>query len=347
MLFAALALAAPPVADARITRIEIDTARSQSPTFGGYSWPKRRAVREDRRQGVRRGQPARPAERGHRRHRVRAAQRPRQGRVRVQLLHPEADRSYQGRGQDDVRAAQPRRQDLDRLRPRQRRRRRPGSITDPTVLANSFLMPRGYTIVWSGWEDLGPLANFGTAQTRRSRFADRQESDGSTITGPSYEYIVVGNARRSSFTLSYPAATLDKTTATLTHRVHLDDAPQVVPASGWNYNATGTAISLAGGNFVANDIYEFSYTAKDPKVNGLGFAAVRDWMEFLRYEARDDHGNAQSAGRHIKRDLHRNLVAARTYAQRLPEPRLQRRPKAAGRSSTATCSGSRRATAST
>jgi len=26
-------------ADARITRIEIDTARSQSPTFGGFSWP--------------------------------------------------------------------------------------------------------------------------------------------------------------------------------------------------------------------------------------------------------------------------------------------------------------------
>src|SRR5215467_9834661 len=28
----------------------------------------------------------------------------------------------------------------------------PGSITDPAILANSFLMPRGYTIVWSGWD---------------------------------------------------------------------------------------------------------------------------------------------------------------------------------------------------
>ena len=34
---AALFTASP--ADARITRIEIDTARSQSPTFGGFSWP--------------------------------------------------------------------------------------------------------------------------------------------------------------------------------------------------------------------------------------------------------------------------------------------------------------------
>ena len=34
---AALFTASP--ADARITRIEIDAARSQSPTFGGFSWP--------------------------------------------------------------------------------------------------------------------------------------------------------------------------------------------------------------------------------------------------------------------------------------------------------------------
>jgi hypothetical protein len=56
------------------------------------------------------------------------------------------------------------------------------------------------------------------------------------------------------------------------------------------HNATGTAISLVGTNFTANDIYEFSYTAKDPTVNGLGFAAVRDWNAWLRYETADDSG---------------------------------------------------------
>src|SRR5207302_1631863 len=30
---------AAPAAEARITRVEIDAARSQSPTFGGYAWP--------------------------------------------------------------------------------------------------------------------------------------------------------------------------------------------------------------------------------------------------------------------------------------------------------------------
>ena len=58
------------------------------------------------------------------------------------------------------------------------------------------------------------------------------------------------------------------------------------------YNADGTAHLAADGrhDFVANDIYEFSYTAKDPTVNGVGFAAVRDWNASLRYATQDDFG---------------------------------------------------------
>src|SRR5262249_54243803 len=109
--------------------------------------------------------------------------------------------------------------------------------------------------------------------------------DGSTITGPAYEYIVTGGA--ASVSLSYPAFdTTDKTTAKLTHRALLDGPQTTVPAASWSYNAAGTAISLTGG-FVPNDIYEFSYTAMDPTIAGLGFAAVRDWMSWLRYETQD------------------------------------------------------------
>jgi len=170
----------------------------------------------------------------------------------------------------------------------------PATITDPTVLANSFLMPRGYTLVWSGWEPLGSLSSL----TAVAALPVAKNSDGSTITGPAYEYVVSSAA---SFTLAYAAATLDKSRATLTHRVHLTDAPQVVPADQWNYNAAGTAISLVGGNFVANDIYEFSYTAKDPWVAGLGFAAVRDWNSFIKYETADDAGNPNPLANYITR----------------------------------------------
>jgi len=310
LLAAAVAAAfAAPLAEARITKIEIDQARSQSPTFGGYSWPG--VGQYEKVVGIAYGE-VNPHDRQNRVI-VDIEFAPRNARGNVEyafnfyILKPidlkkGADRMmYEPPNRGGKTWAALGRVAVD-----------PGgngddpgsAITNPTVLANSFLMPRGYTISWSGWEDLDTLDNpdfNATASFPIATFRPTAANPTGTITGPSYEYIVVGNATTSSVALSYPAATLDKTKATLTHRVHLNDAPQVVPASGWNYNADGTAISLVGGNFVANDIYEFAYTAKDPKVNGLGFAAVRDWMEFLRYERRDDHGNANPLARHIKR----------------------------------------------
>ena len=173
------------------------------------------------------------------------------------------------------------------------------SITNPTVLMNSFLMPRGYTMVWSGWEPLVPLANLGTSTTAAVALPVAKQSDGSVVTGPAYEYFASGGA---TLPLSYPAATLDTTKATLTHRIHMDDAAQTM--ANWTYNATGTAISLTsppGATFTANDIYEFSYTAKDPTVAGLGFAAVRDLNSWLRYATADDSGHANPLANYITR----------------------------------------------
>jgi Alpha/beta hydrolase domain len=182
----------------------------------------------------------------------------------------------------------------------------PATITDPTILANSFLMPRGYTLVWSGWEPLVPLANLGTnllasAALPIAKVPPTAANPTGTITGPAYEYIVSSG---TSFALDYPAATSDKNAATLTHRVHMNDIPEVIPASGWEYtDASLTAIRLlpAGTAFVANDIYEFSYTAKDPTVAGLGFAAVRDWNSWLRYATQDDSGTPNPLANYIKR----------------------------------------------
>jgi Alpha/beta hydrolase domain len=187
----------------------------------------------------------------------------------------------------------------------------PATITDPTILANSFLMPRGYTLVWSGWEPLVPLANLGTSLTAAvalpiAKFSPTAANPTGTITGPAYEYIVVGNSTTTSFTLSYPPFdSTDKTTARLTHRVHLDDVPVPIPSTGWEYTTVSgqPAIRLlpAGTTFVANDIYEFSYTAKDPTVAGLGFAAVRDWNSWLRYATQDDIGTPNPLANYITR----------------------------------------------
>src|SRR5206468_553498 len=98
--------------------------------------------------------------------------------------------------------------------------------------------------------------------------------DGSSITGPNYEYIVFDNATTTSYTLSYKTASTDKSKATLTVRDHLTDTPTVVPATGWEY-ASDNSIRLlpAGTAFKQSAIYEFTYTAIDPVVAGIGIAA--------------------------------------------------------------------------
>ena len=174
----------------------------------------------------------------------------------------------------------------------------PGAEKDPVKLANTFLLPRGYTMVWSGWDASAGTddGNYNTTIT----LPVAKNPDGSAITGPSYEYIVSGAA---AYELNYPAATVDQSKAKLTHRVHLDDVPQVVPASGWAYDAEGTSIHLLpqGTRFTQGDIYELSYTAKDPTVNGVGFAAVRDFNAFLRYDKADEGGTANPMAGDITR----------------------------------------------
>ncbi|MGZ5035662.1 MAG: alpha/beta hydrolase domain-containing protein [Usitatibacter sp.] len=165
---------------------------------------------------------------------------------------------------------------------------------DPAASTNplqTFLAPRGYTMVWSGWDAAAGTDNSNFVTTITLPVA--KNADGTSITGPAYEYIVMGNATTTSYTLTYAAASADQTKGTLTWRKHLDDVPQVIAASGWAYtDATNSAIKLTTGPFNANDIYEFSYTAKDPTVNGLGFAAVRDFNSFLRFATKDDSGTA-------------------------------------------------------
>src|SRR5262245_28038564 len=291
-IVAALLLVAASAADARITKLTI--VAKESPTFGGHTFPGVGQYEKVRRQAYGELDPNDPKNAVI----VDIKLAPRNARGKVEyavdfyILKP-IDLS---KGIHKVMYEPPNRgRKTHASLNRGAGSNDPGSVTNPQELANLFLPPRGYTMVWSGWDFSAGTdsANYTTTIT----LPVAKNPDGTPITGPSYEYIVTGDA---SYDLNYVAATLDKSKATLTHRVHLDDVPQVIPASGWNYNASGTGISLASGNFIANDIYEFSYTAKDPTVNGLGFAAVRDFVAWLRYEALDDEHNANPLASHIK-----------------------------------------------
>ena len=266
-------------ADARITKIQVTT--TESPTFGGYSWPGVGQYEKIAGKAFGEVNPSDPKNAVI----VDIALAPRNANGNVEyafdfyILKP-IDLT---KGAHKVMYEPPNRggktwNGLGRVTSGPGGTNDPGSIVDPKVLANAFFMPRGYTMVWSGWDKAAGTnnANFNSTIT----LPVATNADGSPITGPAYEYIVLGGG--TTYTLNYPAADpTDKTTAKLTHRIHLDDVAQTVPAANWSYNATGTVITLSGG-FVPQDIYEFTYTAKNPTVNGLGFAAVRDWNSWLR-----------------------------------------------------------------
>jgi len=160
-------------------------------------------------------------------------------------------------------------------------------------------MTQGYSVLASGWDiTVGQgVSGFGvTVPAAKNR-------DGSTITGPALEEFDIDVTKNppASESLSYAAATADKSTALLTVRANFADQPIVMPASSWDYtDATLTAIKLNPPGtkfgdpafFGPSGLYEFSYIAKDPLVAALGFAALRDLAAFLRDAKTDDKGNA-------------------------------------------------------
>jgi hypothetical protein len=163
-------------------------------------------------------------------------------------------------------------------------------LNDPTSAAdagNSFLMRHGYTIVVSGWDATAPPG--GGRKTIAVPVA--KNPDGSAIVGPALEEFVIDNSSTLTGPLTYPAASIDKSQATLTMRVRYEDPPALVPAANWEYvNARTIRLLPTGTPFQQGTLYEFTYPAKDPLVAGLGFAATRDLASFLHREATDDAG---------------------------------------------------------
>jgi len=171
--------------------------------------------------------------------------------------------------------------------------------TTTAPAGDGFLENQGYSIVWSGWQgDLVPApGQLGISVPVASN------PDGKPITGlVRSEFVTTGvpaapvttqnlTAGFSSNTPGYPAVDLDTTHATLTRRVHQADAKQAVPASDFAFADCASApfpgvpnpqkLCLKGG-FDTNQIYELYYTAMNPLVLGLGFAATRDLVSYLR-----------------------------------------------------------------
>jgi Alpha/beta hydrolase domain len=159
---------------------------------------------------------------------------------------------------------------------------------------NGFLMRQGYAVLESGWDFSAPRnGKLFTATVPVAR-----NPDGSTVTGRNTEEFVIDKAATpAQQRLNYPAASADKSKASLTVRKNYADTPVPVPSAEWDYvDAKLNAVKLISGNFGGpgsfgpTALYEFTYEARDPVVAGLGFAAIRDIATFLRNAETDDKG---------------------------------------------------------
>jgi hypothetical protein len=108
---------------------------------------------------------------------------------------------------------------------------------------------------------------------------------------------------RKTFRLAYEAATTDPAQARLTVRRNETDPRQEIPAGGWAYvNSREIRLLPEGTAPEPGSLYEFHYPATHPRVLGIGYAATRDLISFLRYESADAKGNpnpARAGIRHV------------------------------------------------
>ena len=183
------------------------------------------------------------------------------------------------------------------------------AVTNDLVKAadagNGFLMNRGYTVVWSGWQ--GDIIPGGGRMIFSPPIAPG-------VTGLAREDFIFDHTDNPAIgTLSYPAADLDPVNAKISVREREAD-PRTSPAGlGVTFeNPTRISVKRPEG-FDAGAIYELVYIAKDPKVMGLGFAATRDVVSFLRNEAADGSGTANPLTGRIDRAIGFGLSQSGRY----------------------------------
>ena len=161
--------------------------------------------------------------------------------------------------------------------------------------AEPALLERGFAFVRVGWQgDLVP-----TESNIVAYLPVATNPDGSSIVGPALEEFIFNDAESvSRRRLTYPAASLEPRGGMLSVRATQDAERKRPDDLQWRYvSDTEIEIDRPAG-FDGGAIYEFIYEAKDPIVLGIGFAAMRDAISFLRYETADRDGNPNPLGEH-------------------------------------------------
>ncbi|MBI4593229.1 MAG: hypothetical protein HY728_03360, partial [Candidatus Rokubacteria bacterium] len=160
--------------------------------------------------------------------------------------------------------------------------------SSPPDAGNGFVMRHGFTLVWSGWIPGLPAAN------HNLRLDVPVATDGSApIEQVVWDELLFNTKTATTGRLTFRAMSTDPAQATLLVRERNVDQPTVVPASQWEFVDDRSIRLLPSGTpFRIGAIYQLIYRAANPPVAGIGFAATRDLISFLRYQIADDGGTA-------------------------------------------------------
>ena len=171
----------------------------------------------------------------------------------------------------------------------------PARTNDPKTRDDAglgFLLGRGYSLVWSGWDPGAPRANHGLGGDFPAAL-----DNGRPITGRIRDEFHIGTRAAgdgSAHRLPYPAATLDQKAARLAVRDREGDPRRDIPRAEWEFvDRHSIRLLPEGRKFEPFRIYELWYEAAEPKVLGIGFASVRDLVSSLRYESAERQGKPE------------------------------------------------------
>lgn len=153
------------------------------------------------------------------------------------------------------------------------------SSTDPQTeshFGDGLLLEEGYTLVWVGWQ--------WDVQNRPGLL--RLDAPVAMEGGKPVRGVVrcefVPNAPTRTMAITSPYSVLQGEPVSLSVRDSATGRRTIVPPAQWKLNEPRTAVEMTA-NFQPGRIYELVYKAEGSPVAGLGMAAVRDFVSFLRY----------------------------------------------------------------
>ena len=165
----------------------------------------------------------------------------------------------------------------------------PTQPTTPEHAGDGLLMRRGFTLVWSGWHADEPNRDDGFTV----RFPVARNADGSPIRQWITRELISSRpvfSTRIGSDHVYAPVEASMPSARLLRRADPHGPDEEIPRSQWSFAdcpdgqspvPSKQHICLPSG-FSTDHIYKLVYEAQDPFVSGLGFAATRDLLAFLR-----------------------------------------------------------------